>query len=91
MAANDSYILLRCCVSLWAQTQNSGGGDKKKAARLWNAQFLCMTKMMSCEELLIFFVGHRDRPLHPSTTSDERMSAKTEARLCPPRTKKVAK
>ena len=62
----------------------------KKAAKLWKAQFLCMTKMMSCEELLIFFVGHRDRPLHPSITS-ERMSAKTEARLCPPRAKKVAK
>ena len=85
MAANDSYVLLRCCVSLWAQ---NSGGDKKKAAKQWNAQFLCMTKMMSCEELLIFFVGHRDRPQHPSTTS-ERMSAKTEARLCPPRAKKL--
>ena len=82
----QTHVLLRYYVTLCAQNS----GDDKKAARLWNAQFLCMTKMMSCEELLIFCVGHRDRPLHPSTTT-ERMSAKTEAKLCPPRAKKVAK
>ena len=30
MAANDSSILLRCCVSLWAQ---NSGGDKKKGCQ----------------------------------------------------------